>query len=87
MELEELIAMHAKIADEEKRIAALIEAKTAEKEYEAECLNNNSGVNHRRIRTLARALLDLYQKLGETPRELNDLTKCAERGMSERGLR
>jgi hypothetical protein len=38
-----------------------------------------SSVAYRRIRTVARAVLDLYELVGEQPRSLNELKRVAER--------
>lgn len=49
------------------------------KKREDGLLNLSPNKMHRKIRTVARALLDLYDLLGERPAERNELVRVAER--------
>ena len=85
MDLQEMIERRDELKGEAARLDNIISALRKEAKEEIYALGAGN-IAHRKIRTVARALLDLYQLLNEQPRELNELTRVAERGMSERPI-
>jgi len=75
MELTDIAARKKELLSQLEAIDELIDMKKREDTL----LNISPNKIHRKVRTVARALLDLYELLGAQPAERNELVRVAER--------